>query len=212
MALTRKTLAIGLMAVALAACGRTTDPTIVTSVESDYRKTHPILVGESERRLHLMVGGDDSQLSFPDQRRVEHFAETFLASGAHVLTVHKPRGAHNQKGINRVLPQLLRQLKKSGVRGHHVKVVGYDLRHEQEAAALHLTYRSLTASVHQCGNWEEDLTDTFQNKNYQNFGCASQANFAAQLADPKDLVTPRAPSPVDAEQRAAVLEAYKEVE
>ncbi|MEO0498747.1 MAG: CpaD family pilus assembly lipoprotein, partial [Pseudomonadota bacterium] len=51
--------------------------------------------------------------------------------------------------------------------------------------------------------------DTFENRNYQNFGCASQANFATQLADPKDLVTPRASSPVDAEQRAEVFKIYK---
>lgn len=212
MALTKNIVAIGVMAVAVAACGRATDPNMTASVSTDYRKTHPILVGESERKLHLMIGSDDSNLAFPDQRRVEAFAESFLASGAHVLTVHKPQGAHNQHGIERVLPNVLKQLKKSGVRGHHVKVASYALRHEQEAGALHLTYRSLTASVHQCGTWEEDITDTFENRNYQNLGCASQANFAAQLADPKDLVTPRAPSPVDAEQRAAVLKTYKEAE
>ncbi|MEM1364135.1 MAG: CpaD family pilus assembly protein [Pseudomonadota bacterium] len=212
MASTKKILAIGFVGLALAACGRTTDPNTVSTVSTDYRKTHPILVGESERKLHLMVGSDDSSLAFPDQRRVEAFAEGFLSSGAHVLTVHKPHGAHNQHGVERVLPDVLRQLRKSGVRGHHVKVQSYSLRSAQEAGAVHLSYRTLTASVHECGTWEEDITDTFENRNYQNFGCASQANFAAQLADPKDLVTPRAPSPVDAEQRANVLEAYKEVD
>ncbi|MEO0498227.1 MAG: CpaD family pilus assembly protein, partial [Pseudomonadota bacterium] len=197
MALTKNIAAIGLMAIAITACGRAADPSITASVSTDYRKTHPILVGESERKLHIMISSDDSDLAFSDRRRVEAFGEAFLASGAHVLTVHKPLGAHNQHGVERVLPKVLKELKKVGVSGHHVKVANYNLRHEQEAGAVHLSYRTLTATVHQCGTWEEDITDTFENRNYQNFGCASQANFATQLADPKDLVTPRASSPVD---------------
>ena len=209
MALNKTTFLIGLLTLGVAACAKPVDPTMTSSVSTDYRKTHPILVAENERKLHLIVASDDKSLPFPDQRRVIEFAEDFLSSGAHVLTVFKPHGANNQHGVENVLPGVLRHLKSAGVKGHHVKVQTYQLRHEDEAGAIHLSYRALTASVHECGMWEEDILQTFENRNYQNFGCATQANFAAQIADPKDLVTPRAQSPVDAEQRSNVIQTYK---
>ena len=49
-----------------------------------------------------------------------------------------------------------------------------------------------------------------QNKNYENFGCASQQNLAAQIANPSDLVGPRGMSPIDAANRATVIQTYRD--
>ena len=48
------------------------------------------------------------------------------------------------------------------------------------------------------------------NRQYHNFGCAYQNNIAAQIADPADLIGPRAQTPVDAEQRGQVMKRYRE--
>ncbi|MDE1996302.1 MAG: pilus assembly protein CpaD, partial [Rhizobiaceae bacterium] len=41
------------------------------------------------------------------------------------------------------------------------------------------------------------------------FGCASQNNLAAQVANPTDLIAPRAMSPIDADQRSKVIDNYR---
>ena len=46
---------------------------------------------------------------------------------------------------------------------------------------IRLTYATLVAKTGPCGRWPDDMTDTSENKNYFNFGCASQQNLAAQV-------------------------------
>jgi pilus assembly protein CpaD len=53
------------------------------------------------------------------------------------------------------------------------------------------------------------LANTTANRQYFDYGCASQQNLAAMVADPLDLLYPRASSPADAERRGTVLEDYR---
>ena len=53
------------------------------------------------------------------------------------------------------------------------------------------------------------LADTTDNKHYANFGCATQNNLAAQIANPGDLIAPRGMTPIDAERRSNVIETYR---
>ena len=67
-----------------------------------------------------------------------------------------------------------------------------------------LSFVGVTAMTDQCGQWPEDLMmNSMANKNWHNFGCASQNNLAAQIANPNDLFTPRGETPIDAERRCA---------
>jgi pilus assembly protein CpaD len=62
----------------------------------------------------------------------------------------------------------------------------------------------------QCGQWPKDLINDFGNQNYYNFGCATQNNLAAQIANPEDLVAPRGVTPIDATRRNAAIKEYRE--
>jgi pilus assembly protein CpaD len=69
---------------------------------------------------------------------------------------------------------------------------------------------AMTASTGECGRWPDDLlANTSENKHYANFGCASQNNLAAQISNPGDLIAPRGMTPIDAERRSTVIEAYR---
>lgn len=57
----------------------------------------------------------------------------------------------------------------------------------------------------QCAHLWGNPAHTFQNRSYATFGCTTTANFAAQIADPRDLI---APQPADApDSRRRVLKA-----
>jgi type IV pilus biogenesis protein CpaD/CtpE len=47
------------------------------------------------------------------------------------------------------------------------------------------------ASVDKCGDWSENAADTLENTQSANHGCAVQANIAAMVAYPNDLVHAR---------------------
>ena len=69
----------------------------------------------------------------------------------------------------------------------------------------------------ECGLWPHDLGqgDTlngWSNKPSYNHGCATQSNLAAMVANPNDLLGPRAEGPPDAARRASVLATYRKGE
>ncbi|MDV6332076.1 CpaD family pilus assembly protein [Asticcacaulis sp. 201] len=70
-------------------------------------------------------------------------------------------------------------------------------------------YRSRTYACNQ--SWE-NLTQTFNNGPYDNFGCAVNANLAAQIADPRDLDNPRAATPKDAARKTTIIGKYQKGE
>ena len=86
----------------------------------------------------------------------------------------------------------------------------YDASGYGESAPVRLAFFAITAQTGPCGEWPEDLVvNTMENKNYQNFGCASQANLAAQIANPMDLVQPRGMTEIDAARRSIVIKDYR---
>ena len=66
-----------------------------------------------------------------------------------------------------------------------------------------------------CGQWPRDLAIgsgapvDWSNKPYWNFGCAYQSAFAAQVADPRDLVASQGETPTDTLMRTRAIESLR---
>ena len=74
-----------------------------------------------------------------------------------------------------------------------------------------LTFSRFDATAPTCEPlWSQDLAHSPDNQPWNSFGCAQQANLAAMVSDPADLLGPRAEDPRDAARRARVLEAYRQ--
>ena len=65
------------------------------------------------------------------------------------------------------------------------------------------------AHAKECGVWPKEVSRTAQNDQYANFGCFQQNNIAAMVANPQDLVRPRAQTPSDPMRRAKVIDNYR---
>lgn len=66
----------------------------------------------------------------------------------------------------------------------------------------------------QCGLWPNDLGiapggDDHMNRPSWNHGCATQHNLAAIVANPNDLIAPRAETPADTARRQTVFGRYR---
>jgi pilus assembly protein CpaD len=84
-------------------------------------------------------------------------------------------------------------------------------------ALITIHYPHTAAVAGPCGKWPDNLGPSadpkhFENVQYYNFGCATQRNLAAQVANPTDLVQPRAEGPVYAMRRTTVLDKYRKGE
>jgi pilus assembly protein CpaD len=65
------------------------------------------------------------------------------------------------------------------------------------------------ASVPSCPDWSTTTESNFNAGNHSNNGCATNANIAAMVADPEDLVRGRESSRLDRNSGKAAVNAYK---
>lgn len=185
------------------------DSFTVGSVPNDYTKNHPIVLSEQEQTLDIPLASNTQKLSVGSASNVTAFAQKFSRSGTGTIVVLLPSGSANTAAAHRVQNEIITALEQGGGHRSNVSVQSYDATRHGNAAPVRLSFRGVTASVGQCGQWGDDLTETAENKNYADFGCSTQNNLAAQISNPGDLLGPRAETPIDAINRGNVLQDYQ---
>ena len=182
----------------------------VGAVPDDYRTNHPIIVAEKERTVDLPVASGDRRLSISMRETVRGAAQSYNSSASGAIRIMVPVGSVNAGAASVLSSQVADVLRKEGVPGDRILSSPYHVSSPEDAAPIRIAFMAVTASTGECGRWPEDmLANTTENKHWANFGCASQNNLAAQIANPGDLIAPRGMTPIDAERRSTVIEAYR---
>jgi pilus assembly protein CpaD len=182
----------------------------VGAVPDDYRTNHPIIVSEQERTVDLAVASGDRKLTTSMRETVRGAAQNYRSSASGAIRIMVPTGSANAGAASVLSAQVADVLRKEGVPGNRILSSPYPVSSPDDAAPIRIAFMAITASTGECGRWPEDmLADTTDNKHYANFGCATQNNLAAQIANPGDLIAPRGMTPIDAERRSTVIEAYR---
>lgn len=187
------------------------DGMTTSSLPDDYRTRHPIVVGEAEKAIDIPIAAGDQGLTRGQSEVIAGFASNYLSSSKGIIRIVTPQGSINSGAAAAAAGDIRRLLVRMGVPKNRILHTGYEAGGYGSAAPVRLSYVAITAQVGPCGEWPADLTlNTVENKNYHNFGCASQRNLAAQMANPNDLLGPRRMTPADAEQRGQAIERYRE--
>lgn len=181
----------------------------VGSIPDDYRTRHPIVVSEAEEVLEIPIVSSEIRMARASRDRVATFAERFLRSGSVAIRVLLPSGSNNQAAARLASKDVIDALRREGVKAERILVEPYPAAGLSGPAPIRLAFGTLIARTGPCGRWPDNLADTHDNKNYFNFGCASQQNLAAQIADPRDLLGPRGIGEIDAERRTDMLDKYR---
>lgn len=129
----------------------------------------------------------------------------FAREGAPVLTVEAPSGGDPVAAD--VAWRVKGALEAAGVPAHRVRVAAYEA--PDPRAPVLVGFETVRAAVPQCGTSWTNLGRTGANAGYANFGCAVNANLAAQIANPRDIVEPRAITPASAQRRSVVFDKYR---
>ncbi|RXF73644.1 CpaD family pilus assembly protein [Hansschlegelia zhihuaiae] len=173
---------------------------------------HPIVLAEGSERLDLPIGAGAPGLTPRQRADLRAFAAAWRTDGRGPIGVMTPTGGEGAHA----LPAIRATLAAAGVPSTQIVSRRYPADGD-EVALVKLGYVKLKAKVpHKCGYWPEDLgyggADMYgasENREYWNFGCATQANLAAQVADPEDLARPRAETPIYAARRQTVIEKHR---
>jgi pilus assembly protein CpaD len=136
---------------------------------------------------------------------LQDMVNRFASEGAQMLTIEAPSG--DDPVASEAAWRIKGALEASGVPPHQVQVVTY-IAPDPRAPVL-VGFDTVRAAVPQCGTSWTNLGRTGANAGYANFGCAVNANLAAQIADPRDIVRPRAVQPGSAARRSMVFDRYR---
>ena len=120
------------------------------------------------------------------------------------VTISLPHGAADTAAANRAADAAQAQLNVAGVQ---VQRSTYDSADAKAPLLVSFDYEK--AEKPHCGQDWGDLAKSFDNAVYTNFGCAVTANMAAQIANPSDIVHPRAEDAPDVERRMTVIDKYR---
>jgi pilus assembly protein CpaD len=188
------------------------DLVTVNAVPDDYRTRHPIVVSQSEAVEDIVVSSNARRLSLRDRSVVEDFGRRFKRSGNENMAILVPRGSPNEVAARAVASDAVKFLQQEGISAGQIHVRHYSAAKHGDAATVRLVYSDIAASVpSQCGLWPTDVMWDSQNRNYENFGCATQHNLAAIVANPADLLGPRGETGIDAVRRTNVINEWREV-
>lgn len=208
----RAGLAVALVLAGGALAGCNEHRIVADSYPTTYAQRHPIVLAEGPTRLDLPVGAGRHGLTERQREDIRAFAADWRRNGRGPVGMLVPAGGAGDYAA----PAIRSALAGAGVPSTAVIARRYP-GGQDGVALVKLGYVKLKAGVpHQCGLWPQDLgygADAYgatENRDYWNFGCATQQNLAAQVADPEDLARPRTETPVYATRRQVVVEKHRE--
>ena len=203
------------LALVLGGCASRDAPTGSIGASVDYRQRHPIVIGPAQRTLSIYPMRGPGGLDARQLEDVEDFIAQYRSSGSGRMTLRLPQGA-NQRETSQSLGFLKKALVKNGIPANYLETSHYEPMDPAAIAPIKLGFSSIQAKLNsQCGLWTEDLasgssTNGMNNRPYDQFGCTTQQNFAAQVDDPLDLVRPRRVTAADLAKRRKDIEQVRD--
>lgn len=192
---------------ALSACA--TVPTPTGAPVSGAVDRHEIRVTEAAQRLEIPVSTGASTLPAGAQAELSGFASGYLQYGHGALILSTPSGSANSDAASVLANETRRALVDAGVSYAAVAGSTYDASGVANAPLV-LSFARFEAHAPECAPiWEQDLGHQSNNQAWDSFGCATQANLAAMIEDPRDLATPRDMAARDSGRRDTVMDAYR---
>lgn len=195
---------------ALGACASVPPPPEDMRPLATAADAHQIQVTEGTARLELPVAGGDVALSVNARSDLHRFAGGYLRYGHGALVLSTPSGGANADAASLLANETRRALVDAGVSYAAVAGSSYDASGRADAPII-VSFARYEAQAPECAPlWEQDLAHQSNNQPWASFGCATQANLAAMVEDPRDLLHPRAEDPRDSGRRDTVMQAYRE--
>ena len=201
----------------LLVCGCQTDQQQIAGLPTspyDYRDRHPITVTEADHTMQLFIGANRASLTPTQRAEVLAFGQSWRNEATGGVLIDLPTGTVNERAAAGALHEIQSILAATGVPPGSTMVRTYNAG-TRSFATVRITYPKVTAQAGPCGMWPKDIgpsvnSEYYENKQYWNFGCASQHNLAAMVDNPQDLVQPRSETPAYTMRRTQVVEKYRQ--
>ncbi|VAW10862.1 Flp pilus assembly protein CpaD [hydrothermal vent metagenome] len=204
------------VAASLALAGCTLPPSPQTAVPQtgslqafQASDRHPIEVAKGKVRLEIDVPRFSPGLSPRQTAQIDAFLADYKSLGESDITVSVPSGGRNEGAAMSVLGRLRQHLRSRGIDDKAIRYTPYYVQRKTTSAPVIVSYQRYYAKPSPCGNWPDNIAEEPLNKSYEEFGCATQNNLAAMVANPRDLLVPRVMTASDATRRGITLKKWR---
>jgi pilus assembly protein CpaD len=194
-------------------------------VDDAYGSIHPATIADIQRLggQYLTRGHGSIVVSVPRQAMAVAAGSSATETKTSVSKDKAPTGKKVAKAsVSSTSPEdvsmaraadiVRKSLQDVGVHPSAISIQAYSPMSPIQGRIIMVSMMQTGAYVaSRCGQWPDDLgvsSPNLQNRNYHNFGCATQKNLAAQIANPMDLVTPRKETPIYAPNRKVAVGKY----
>jgi pilus assembly protein CpaD len=209
------------IALVLGACQHTEPDFYTGSVSADYRDRHPIRLVDGQRAVQILVGSGRAGLTATQRAQVASLGSDWRHEGTGYVMIETPAGAINSRAAKETVREIRSLLNFAGVPPQATLMRNYHQAYHEDLGAIRVTYTKIQAVAGPCGQWPDNLGPGLvgnerypllesENVPYWNFGCATQHNLAAAVANPEDLVQPRPETPPYASRRQTVVDKYRQ--
>ena len=205
-----KLLAASLAALTMVGCKHVYDPVRVAGwTLIDPAQRHPILVSQEPTDHFIPVARGTIGLTPAQRAELIDFVNRYRATdaGNSRLVVSVPSGAANEVSAMNSVLEVRNLLADYGFSEASISVEAYDAQGAGQPP-IRVSYLRYVAQPPECGDWSTNLAYEPENLPYPNFGCATQRNFGAQIANPADLLGPRSETARSSERRDQVWSKY----
>lgn len=172
------------------------------SISEDGAVNHAIAVEPSFQQIKIQYAGGVQGMTPDDAVKFDSFVADYRTHGNGSLGISVPNGAPSRAAIT----YFAERAAASGISRDKILVSTHDVVNGDYR--VDVSFISYTAHADSCGDWSENLAFSADNLTPRNFGCSTQRNIAAMVADPRDLLGPRPFEPADTNRRATVLDHY----
>lgn len=189
------------LALGLSACASTlgSDPQAPLTPLSRYT----LQVEPGLDRIALAVRDDG--LSGAQHAAVRDLAARYGEAGRGYLQIEAPAGDDPVAAAHAYAVGAA--LERAGVPAERIRLIGYAA--PDPRAPVLVGFETLRAHVPNCAAQTRSMVLNMSNQSTANLGCAVNANMAAQIADPRDIMGARPMTPADSGRAAVVFDAYR---
>jgi pilus assembly protein CpaD len=203
----RAWLALGAIGLATAGCNQHFSPN-PPAAPPEYERRHPILLTRATQTATIEIGSHRPTITGIQQSDIAGFARAFRMDGEGAIAVNVPSGTANEAAAAHAARDIRRILEENGVPAHAIAHRPYRPEGGVPAPPIVLSYTRLRASVPHVCAVTTDIDMGFDTQQWENYGCATQRNLAAIVANPNDLQGPRPMDRPPAQRRYEVLDRF----
>ena len=178
--------------------------------QTAWQDRHPIKLAGDTVRHDVLVGPHLRKLTKKEKDQLEVYLNGYIDNGAGPLLVRVPEGTVNETAALQALSQIQEVIWRAAVDQAVISYAGYTPVERPDAPyPIVFTYQVYETVLPECGYITDNLAGSAANKPSDNFGCSSQRNLGAMVANPSDLCSPRHRTPADQQRRSTVFEKYR---